>query len=270
VLSYGGGRIVRLAVGLRGLPLAMRRNMEAFYRLLGSHSPGGMLVVRDGLVAAIVPSCPNLSVVNAVVYAQAAALRTAHDELQAAYRAAGVTAWRVWVPEEDTAVGEWLEQSGHHPAGRSRAMVLDLDEVELDVADEVEWERTSEVADVASLNEQAYGLPSGEVAGALQALADGRAQLYLARERGKPAACVAALDEGTDCGIYCVATRPRSRGQGLATALMRRALLDARDRGATTSSLQSSPLGFPVYQRVGYADLGAIHTWEANMKDPQK
>jgi GNAT superfamily N-acetyltransferase len=236
--------------------------MAAFYRLLGECSPGGMVVERDGLLAAVLPSCPNQSVVNAVVYEKDAAVRAAHHELRQLYREAGVSAWRVWVPEHDRGLGEWLEGVGHRLSGSSRAMMLDLEEVPLDSADEGDWERTEDAAVLAALNEVAYGLPEGEFAGALEALAEGRAYVYLARERGQPAACLAALDVGGDCGIYAVATRPGSRGRGFASELMRHALADARDRGCTTSSLQSSKIGLPVYSRLGYRDLWAIDIWE--------
>ncbi len=235
--------------------------MGAFYRLLGERSPGGAVIEREGLVAAIVPSCPNQSVVNAVVYDQAGALKASRDELEAAYGRAGVRSWRVWVPEGDREVGEWLQKSGHRVSGSPRAMTLNLVDADLDVP-ELDWEPTGDVAALAALNEQAYGLPAGEFAQALRALAGESVALYLAREHGEAAACVAAVDEGGDCGIYCVATRPASRGRGLASALMRQALLDARRRGCKSSSLQSSKLGFPVYERLGYRDVCAIDTWE--------
>jgi GNAT superfamily N-acetyltransferase len=240
----------------------MRRNMSAFYRLLGERSPRGMVVERDGLLAAVVPSCPNQSVVNAVVYDDAASLRAAHDELEAAYLRAGVGAWRVWVPESDRAMAECLERAGHRLTGKPRAMTMDLVEADFEVADDLDWECAGDVAALAALNEQAYGLPPGEFAAALKGFADDPARLYFARERGELAACVVAIDEGSDCGIYCVATRPTSRERGLASGLMRHALVDARTRGCTTSSLQSSQIGFPVYQHLGYRDLCAIETWE--------
>jgi hypothetical protein len=43
---------------------------------------------------------------------------------------------------------------------------------------------------------------------------------------------------------------------------MRHALTDARDRGCTTSSLQSSKIGLSVYSHLGYRDVCAIDTWE--------
>lgn len=240
----------------------MRESMSAFYRVLAERSHGGVVVERQGVLASVVPSCPNQSVVNAVVYQDAESLRTCRDELEATYEQAGVDVWRVWVPETDRMMAEWLEQSGHQLAGSARAMLMDLIETNLEMGDHLDWERTRDVAALAALNEQAYGLPAGEFAAALEGLARDPARLYFARERGELVACVAAIDEGSDCGIYCVATKPASRRLGLASGLMRCALVEARSRGCTTSSLQSSQVGFSVYRHLGYHDICGLETWE--------
>ena len=254
-LSGGpGGRDTTALLG------PMLENMRAFYRLLGGNSPGGSLVQNPGLAAAIVPACPNQSVVNAVVYEDAEVLRAAHADLADAYARAGVGVWRVWVPDEDRATAAWLEQAGHHMAGSARAMIMDLAALSGE-PNGVTVERGRDAAALASLNEEAYGLPAGEFAAVMPALRD-RSYFYVAREAGEPAACAAALDEGGDCGIYCVATRPASRKRGLAAGLVRQALLEARSRGCASSSLQSSPVGFSVYQSLGYRDCGALEVWE--------
>jgi GNAT superfamily N-acetyltransferase len=243
----------------------MRANMRAFYRLIGERAPGARVFERDGLIAAIVPSCPGQSVLNGVVYDGLEVLRSARGELEEGYARAGVRAWRVWVQESDRAAGELLRLAGHEMVAAPRAMVLELGEVsgpEVQPPDGVEFERSRDGATVAALNEQAYGLPEGEFAPTLAGFADDPVSVYLAYERGEPASCVAVVDEGGDCGVYCVATRPASRGRGLASALMRRVLVDARERGCNTSSLQSSDLGFPVYQRLGYRDFGPIAVWQ--------
>jgi hypothetical protein len=43
---------------------------------------------------------------------------------------------------------------------------------------------------------------------------------------------------------------------------MTRALLDARERGCATSSLQATKMGRPVSAGLGYRDLGPIQMWE--------
>ena len=76
------------------------------------------------------------------------------------------------------------------------------------------------------------------------------------------AATIATLDHGADCEIWSVATLAEARGRGLATALMRQGLWDAREGGCETSTLQATAAGRPVYERLGYRDLGALEMWE--------
>jgi GNAT superfamily N-acetyltransferase len=237
--------------------------MAGFYRLIGERSPGGELFDRDGVLGAIAPSCPDRSFVNAVVYEDADALGAARDELQSAYEQAGVRAWTVWVPEADWAAADLLQSAGHVLDARPRAMTLELAHADLDGgAAGIEWERSKDVAALATINEEVYGLRSGEFARVMTAFSGSPAALYLARLDGQPVACVATVDVHSDCGVYMVATAPPAQRRGLALALMRQALLDARERGATTSSLQATQRGRPLYERLGFRDLGAIDMWE--------
>ena len=73
---------------------------------------------------------------------------------------------------------------------------------------------------------------------------------------------VMANDLEGDCGIFLVGTIPEARGRGISTRLMKRALYDAASRGCTISTLQASQMGYPVYQRLGYRDLGRAQLWE--------
>jgi predicted acetyltransferase len=59
-----------------------------------------------------------------------------------------------------------------------------------------------------------------------------------------------------------VATLAEHRGKGLARRLMQQALLDARERGLTTSNLQSTKKGYPVYERLGYEPICKLQMWE--------
>ena len=79
---------------------------------------------------------------------------------------------------------------------------------------------------------------------------------------GEPVACTVAFDHGGDCCITFVATLSEARGRGLATELMTRALLGRARRGCKTTSLQATKMGQPVYERLGYRDLGPLQMWE--------
>src|SRR4051794_15840755 len=53
-------------------------------------------------------------------------------------------------------------------------------------------------------------------------------------------------------GIYNVATPDPNRGRGFGAALTWAAVAEGARRGCTMASLQASPLGFPVYERMGF------------------
>ena len=84
----------------------------AFLRMLGGAGPGARLLTPAGVVAAVVPVCPERSVVNSVIFEDAARLEAAYPQLERAYGDAGVEAWTVWVPPADGAAIElWV--NGH-------------------------------------------------------------------------------------------------------------------------------------------------------------
>jgi GNAT superfamily N-acetyltransferase len=238
----------------------MLANMAGVFAGLARHGSDGRVIERDGVMAAIVPSCPTRSVVNCVVYSDAAALGDGLDEVAAEYEGAGVHAWTVWVPEHDREAAELLERAGHVLDARPAAMVRELGDLELPPPLELDLIEP-DMGVAARLNDAAYGFDS-DFERAFHELPPEPAYLYLVRADGVPACTLLAYEEDGECGIYLVATLPEARGRGLATALMTHALLAARERGCATTSLQATQRGRPVYQRLGYRDLGEIHMWE--------
>jgi GNAT superfamily N-acetyltransferase len=239
----------------------MIANMAGLFPCLARYAADGHAVELEGVSAAVVPACPERSVVNCVTYSDSGALAAALDRLADEYEEAGVRAWTVWVPEHDEDAAELLARAGHVLDARPAAMVLKLADVEpaspseeLDLVD-------PDMAEAARINDAAYGF-DGDFERAIRKLPPDPAHLYLGRSAGVPACAVLSYEEAGECGIYLVATRPEARGRGLATALMRHALAEARKRGCTTSSLQATALGRPVYQRMGYREIGAVHMWE--------
>lgn len=239
----------------------MLANLAVFYRGL-ARSPGSRLVERDGVTACVCPVAADRSFFNGVVYIEGEALRELVAELERAYEAAGVRAWTVWVPADDGATGEALEAAGHRLDAVPRAMVSPLEEIDVGAgAEGVEWRHGDDVEAFARIGGPAFGVAPDVAAAACAGLA-GEMRLYVARAGGEDAATVGTLDVDGDCGVYMVATKPESRGRGLATALMRQALLEARERDMETTSLQATQMGRDIYAGLGYRDLGAIQMWE--------
>lgn len=69
---------------------------------------------------------------------------------------------------------------------------------------------------------------------------------------GIPVATSFSLVHGETVNIFNVATNAAYRGRGLGTALTQAAIDAGRDRGATVACLQSSAMGVPVYERMGF------------------
>lgn len=56
-------------------------------------------------------------------------------------------------------------------------------------------------------------------------------------------------------GVYCVGTAESARGRGLAELVTRTVTNFGFDGGAPLVTLQASPMGEPIYRRMGYRDL---------------
>lgn len=67
-------------------------------------------------------------------------------------------------------------------------------------------------------------------------------------------------------GLFGVATVPEGRGRGLGTAISLHALREARDMGYKVSVLQSSEMGYRVYQRLGFEDYCRLEIYRLKLQ----
>lgn len=235
---------------------AWRRQLgfiRAYIRWIGNASAGAEVWEAPGVMAAIVPVAATRSIPNSVIHEDAQALAHSYDELARAYRDAGVEMWTVWLHENDSESRTFLEGKGHEFDGEPVAMVLELPEWEPEDLGDLDWDAEATFDELGRLNDLAYGYDPPGMAPAMKAPAgDSAIRLYRARAEGEAACVLGTIDEGDDSGIIFVATVPEARGRGLASRLLTAALIEARDRGMKTSSLQASALGSPIYERLGY------------------
>jgi GNAT superfamily N-acetyltransferase len=239
----------------------IRAGMPPCWRLLAEGSGGS--VWSDGdVVAAIVPKGPDRSVFNSVFYEDGRSLLGSLDEIGRAYDDAGVRAWTVWVPENDTETATGLERAGHVLDAEPRAMGMEITALRTPEPDPViEYRDELDMPEVARLNEIAYGWGPGEFAAVADAeLPDSYAHFALIQ--GATVGVVATWDHGDDTEILWVATLPEARNRGISRQLMARAIRAAGGRGRLTTTLVATKLGRPVYERIGYRDFGAIQMWE--------
>ncbi len=239
--------------------------MAAFVHNVGS--AGEVLRPADGVAATLVAAVPERSLPNSVVYSDADALTDAVlDELGAAYDAAGVRAWTVWVRPGDDALAARLAARGHAHDAQPLLMVGELAAMDLAPRATLEWEPEADWRLIGRLNDRAYGLP-GDLERLGAAIRDDRTQRWVARVDGAPAGCVGIHVHEDDAEVWMVAVVPEARGRGLSAEMLRHALAAARDAGATTTSLEATAMGEPVYRTLGYRGLGRFGMWERRRPD---
>jgi GNAT superfamily N-acetyltransferase len=231
--------------------------------LFGSSMPG-RVIRRPGVVASVSPLTPHRSIFNSLTAANADALADSIDELEAVYRSAGVHAWTVWVPDYDRQSPKLLEARGHVLDGSPRSMGLELEDLRIPGQDLPAGAEVVEIgtAETGRINDLAYGIEGPGWEMAIGPEPDLRVHALAVEVGGEPVSCAIAIDGGDDVCITGVATAPGHRGTGLAAAVVARLLVDGRDRGMQTATLQASRAGAPVYERLGFSDVGFIELWE--------
>lgn len=84
---------------------------------------------------------------------------------------------------------------------------------------------------------------------------------YVAMMDDEPISCASLFKTSGAAGIYCVATVPYMRRKGAATALIVRALREAREEGCSLGFLQAKAMGANVYRRIGFVDQPCRIGW---------
>lgn len=240
------------------------RNLVADELLLFAEGSATANVWRaPGMVASIVPAAPDRSLFNGMQCASIAVLRDHYDAIASTYDAAGIRAWTVWTDPGDTKAAEFLAARGHVLDAQPTAMAAVIESLHLPAADGLAWGETNEPADIARINDAAYGFPPPAFAAALERTLAPGWHGYVALMNGRPVAGVLTnLSAEGDCGITGLAALPETRGQRIGTRLLACALRDAQLKGASTASLQATSKGVPVYAAMGFRDLGRMGMWE--------
>jgi GNAT superfamily N-acetyltransferase len=230
----------------------------ACFAALTAASAGARRLAEPGVRAVATPAAPERPLVNAAFGLEPGALAGAYDRLAAFYTGAGVPRWTAFVDPADAESIATLAGNGHELDSEPRMMIAPTGDVaggdtpiDLDPAPRPET--------IAALNDRVYGYP-GSFARTLRSL-DGL-DACVALVAAEPVACALAHGAGGDCHITLVATLPAHRRQGIASGLIRRLVRRGRERGCTTTTLVATRTGVPVYERLGYRDVGAVQMWE--------
>jgi hypothetical protein len=115
------------------------------------------------------------------------------------------------------------------------------------------------LADFVAINAEAYGtygMPA-EVQGELfddpaRVLADDAAHVVVVRRGDEPVATAMVFESDGTASLQWVGTVPGARTSGLGALVTALATNLAFSRGASSCSLQASPMGAPLYRALGY------------------
>lgn len=118
--------------------------------------------------------------------------------------------------------------------------------------------------DVVEVSGDAFGMPPALARESMPAslLDDESMQLVLARVDGEPVASGLLVQHADVAGVYTIAVRESFRRRGLGTAVTWAVLRAGRDAGAVVGTLQSSKLGYSVYEAMGFETVVEYHLFE--------
>jgi Acetyltransferase (GNAT) domain len=118
------------------------------------------------------------------------------------------------------------------------------------------------LADFVAVNAQAYGtygMPAEVLSDLFDEtatlLGDGAAHIVVARRGEEPVATAMTYESDGTASLQWVGTVPAARTAGLGALVTTLATNLAFDRGASSCTLQASPMGAPLYRQLGYATI---------------
>lgn len=161
----------------------------------------------------------------------------------------------------DADLDSLLQEAGIQPKGQSPCMIikkpLDVDRLPAGI-EVLSLETGQQLQDSVQVNMEAYpmlGLPAEEVRALFEnpeKVLEKNVTGYVAYRDGVPLATALTYLSGDSAGIYWVGTTAAAQRQGLAGLCTRLAVNAGFERGAKLVTLQASPFGLPLYQRLGF------------------
>ncbi|EWT03364.1 hypothetical protein N865_18685 [Intrasporangium oryzae NRRL B-24470] len=215
------------------------RTLAASWRAMAAPHPGSWVVEDEGVVASRVPDHPVLD--NAILLEPGAlpCLRELYPP---------TSAYAVWTHSPGCAAV--VEAAGFARSEVTHPMVCRIE----DAPPPTEADRSAVVGGrPVDVVDELNGLDPDLLAGV-----EG---LEVWTDRGGDS-CAALFRCDDDVNVSMVATRPEARRRGLASAVLRVALADARARGAVTASLQSSEMAVGLYAGLGFRQVATWQEWQ--------
>ncbi len=119
----------------------------------------------------------------------------------------------------------------------------------------------NEMVEAQALSLRSFGMSSRKarvLASPLASLADPDTGIrtVVARHMDQPVATATAVVVGSTVGLYSIATLPAARHMGFGRAVTVEVLRDARTRGVRHAVLESTAMGKPLYESLGFRSEG--------------
>lgn len=236
------------------------------WQALVAACPAGAYAVGDGLVRARtgLPLAPFNTVWGVGHEVDADAVLAAVADM-----AGSALPWNLQLrPGYPPALDGSLEAAGLVPTGQVPFMLLTDPRAaaEAVATSSLDCRRTEVFADADSalrLLEEGFGLPTGLTRALLplRMLFLPGATTWLAAYGGQDVSTAMRVHVGDTCGIFNVATPAQERGRGYGTLVTAQAVVDGFHAGASVAYLQASPLGTPVYQKLGFETVELWQQW---------
>ena len=185
---------------------------------------------------------------------------------EARRRLAGLP-WAWWVgPDSHPSTAAMLIEAGAAEVGAAPVMAVETARMEpwpVPAGFTIEaLPAEADLADWVRAYAPAMNIDSGEVSAMIRAEraradAPGLLTRFAAREGDRIVAVSELYMRDDVAGIYLVATDADYRRQGLGAALTAAAVRKGKEQGARLATLQATPLGRPLYQRLGFVSVAA-------------
>lgn len=129
----------------------------------------------------------------------------------------------------------------------------------------IKAENEKDLQDWVFVNEQAFGYKIEQ--SVIQEIApDPDIHLFLLKINERPAAAGMLFFHESVAGIHLVGVLSEYRKRGIAKALMQKMILQARNKGVSTCTLQASSQGFELYKKLGFKTDFVIHSYSSLAK----
>jgi hypothetical protein len=238
---------------------------HGFWQRFVAAFPAGDYAVADGIARARtgLPVAPFNSLLGLAAEIEPAAVLAAVDEF-----AAGALPWNLQLrPGYSAELAAALSERGLVETEAIPFMVLpDVERLREAVpagADLRTLESFTDLASALELLERGFGMPPAltrHLFPIRMFSLPGVATSILRADDVDVSTALGALD-GDICGVFNVATPEEHRRRGFGAIATVHAVLHAARNGATSAYLQSSPMGFSVYERLGFDTVEHWQQW---------